>query len=377
LIWAEIVNAGGVKLASENATFRRVWIAVLVILGIALVLWLCWISLPVLIPFLVGILLAYLLFPLVTWLERILPPKSKRKAFKRVIAVIIVFVLFTLLLIAFIVYIGAAIVSASTALVSRAPEFVDNAMEQVNQWMTVIQTTVPADTITTVKQSITNAGPAISKFIQDFIVGSIAVIPSSMPTILGFITLPFFLIFVLLNYERYGKYFNEIFPAKVARHSTKILTIFGTQMGRYIRFMIIMAAIEGTLVTIGLFIVGMEYALAMGAVAAFTQVIPIIGPFISAAVILLVTLALKPEAMLMVFIVLAAAYLIVMALQGLVQEKHFPLDPGVVMVLMTVGGFIGSYWGIILALPVGATVWQIYKYFRDESKADKLKTEQT
>jgi len=364
-------------LASENATFRKVWIAALVILGIVLVLWLCYISLPVLIPFFVGILLAYLLFPLVTWLERVLPPKGKRKVFKRVIAVIIVFVLFTLLLISFIVYIGAAIVSASTALVSRAPEFVDKSMEQVNHWMTVIQTTVSPDTIATIKQSITNAGPAVSKFIQDFIVGSIAVIPASMPTILGFITLPFFLIFVLLNYERYGKYFNEIFPAKVARHSTKILTIFGTQMGRYIRFMIIMAAIEGTLVTLGLFIVGMEYSLAMGALAAFTQVIPIIGPFISAAVILLVTLALKPQAMLMVFIVLLVAYLVVMALQGLVQEKHFPLDPGVVMVLMTVGGFIGSYWGIILALPVGATIWGIYKYFRDESKTEKLKTEQT
>ena len=363
-------------MASESATFRKVWITLLVILGIALFLWLCWISLPVLIPFLVGILLAYLLFPLVAWLERILPPKGKNKGFKRVMAVIIVFVLFTLLLIAFIVYIGAAIVSASTALVSRAPEFVDKAMEQVNQWMTVIQTTVPPDTIATVRQSITSAGPAISKFVQDFIVGSIAVIPSSMPTILGFITLPFFLIFVLLNYERYGKYFNEIFPARVARHSTKILTIFGTQMGRYIRFMIIMAAIEGALVTVGLFIVGMEYALAMGAVAAFTQVIPIIGPFISAAVILLVTLALKPQAMLMVFVVLGVAYLVVMALQGLVQEKHFPLDPGVVMVLMTVGGFIGSYWGIIFALPMGATVWGIYKYFRDEAKAARIKTEE-
>ena len=364
-------------MSSESATFRKVWISVLVILGIALVLWLCWISLPVLIPFFVGILLAYLLFPLVIWLERILPPKGKSKVYKRLIAVVIVFILFTLLLIAFIVYIGAAIVSASTALVSRAPEFVDKGMAQVNQWMTVIQTTVPPDTIATIKGSITNAGPAISKFIQDFVVGSIAVIPSSMPTILGFITLPFFLIFVLLNYERYGKYFNEIFPARVARHSTKVLTIFGNQMGRYIRFMIIMAAIEGTLVTLGLYIVGMEYSLAMGAVAAFTQVIPIIGPFISAAVILLMTLALKPEAMLMVVIVLVVAYLVVMALQGLVQEKHFPLDPGVVMVLMTVGGFIGSYWGIILALPVGATIWGMYKYSRDESKAARLKTEET
>lgn len=363
-------------MASESATFRKVWITLLVILGIALVLWLCWISLPVLIPFLVGILLAYLLFPLVGWLERILPPRGKRKSFKRIIAVIIVFILFSLLLIAFIVYIGAAIVSAATALVDKAPEFVAKSMEQINHWMTTIQTDVSPETIATVKQSITSAGPAIGKFIQDFVVGSIAVIPSSMPTILGFITLPFFLIFVLLNYEKYGKYFNEIFPTRVARHSTKILTIFGTQMGRYIRFMIIMAAIEGTLITLGLFAVRLEYALAMGAVAAFTQVIPIIGPFISAAVILLVTLALKPESILLVVGVLVLAQLVVLAVQGFVQEKHFPLDPAVVMVLMTVGGFIGSYWGIIFALPVGATVWGIYKYFRDEAKAARIKTEE-
>jgi predicted PurR-regulated permease PerM len=357
--------------------FRKVWISLLVILGIALALWLCWISMPVLIPFLVGILLAYLLFPLVTWLERSLPPKGKSKSSKRVIAVIIVFILFTLLLIAFVVYIGAAIVSASTALVNKAPEFVNKSMTQASEWLTVLETKISADMISKAKESITNAGPAIGKFIQDFVVGSTAVIPSSVPTILGFITLPFFLIFVLLNYEKYGRYFNEIFPTTVAKHSTKILTIFGTQMGRYIRFQIIMAAIEGTLVSLGLAILGEEYSLALGAVAAFTQVIPIIGPFISAAVILLVTLALKPEVILLVIGVLVLAQLVVVVIQGFVQEKHFPLDPAVVMVLMTVGGFIGSYWGIIFALPVGATVWGIYKYFRDEAKAARLKTEET
>jgi predicted PurR-regulated permease PerM len=364
-------------LASEGGTLRRVWISVLVILGIALVLWLCWIALPVLIPFLVGILLAYLLFPLVTWLERILPPRGKSKGFKRVIAVILVFILFTLLLVAFVVYIGAAIVSASTALVSKAPEFVTKSMSQASEWLTVLETKISADIIAKAKGSIANAGPAIAKFIQDFVVGSIAVIPSSVPTILGFITLPFFLIFVLLNYEKYGRYFNEIFPSRVAKHSTTILTIFGTQMGRYIRFQIIMAAIEGTLVSLGLAILGEEYSLALGAVAAFTQVIPIIGPFLSAAVILLVTLALNPGSVLFVIGVLVLAQLVVMLIQGFVQEKHFPLDPAVVMVLMTVGGFIGSYWGIIFALPVGATVWNIYKYFRDEAKAARLKTEET
>ncbi|MEI8004401.1 MAG: hypothetical protein WCG94_08680, partial [Methanothrix sp.] len=77
-----------------NSTSNRPVKIIIVLLGIALALWLCWISLPVLIPFLVGILLAYLLMPLVIRLEKILPPKGKEKKFKRAVAVIIVFLLF-------------------------------------------------------------------------------------------------------------------------------------------------------------------------------------------------------------------------------------------------------------------------------------------
>ena len=359
---------------TNNISNRPVKI-IMVLLGIALALWLCWISLPVLIPFLVGILLAYLLMPLVKWLEKILPPKGKEKKFKRAVAVIIVFVLFTILLIAFIAYIGSAMVTATSALVIKAPEFVNMGMGKIGGWLNFMEARLSADIVAQIKKAAAEAGPAIGKFVQDFVAGSVAVIPSSLPTILGFITLPFFLIFVLINYEKYGQYFNDIFPATMAKHSTRMLSIFGGQMGRYIRYQIILAAIVGLLVSLGMAILGVEYAVALGAVAAFTQVIPIIGPFISAAVILVVTLALKPEVILGAIVVIAAAQLVVGLVQGFVQEKHFPLDPAVVMVLMTVGGFIGSYWGIILALPVGATVWDIYKYLRDDRRARQINTE--
>ena len=75
--------------------------------------------------------------------------------------------------------------------------------------------------------------------------------------------------------------------------------------------------------------------------------------------------------------VIVAAQVVVLLVQGFVQEKNFPLDPAIIMVLMTVGGFIGSYWGIILALPVGATVWEIYKYVRDDRRARQADTEET
>jgi len=364
-------------LTEINSTFSKSVKLILVALGIGLALWLCWISLPVLIPFLVGILLAYLLMPLVTWLEKLLPPKGKEKKFKRAVAVIIVFVLFTIFLIAFIAYIGSAMVTTSSALVSKAPEFVNKGMAQVGGWLNFMEDRLSTDMVAQIKKAAADAGPAIGKFAQDFVVGSVAVIPSSLPTILGFITLPFFLIFVLINYEKYGQYFYDIFPATMARHSTRILSIFGGQMGRYIRYQIILATVVGLLVSLGMGILGVEYAAAMGAVAAFTQVIPILGPFISAAIILIVTLALKPEVILAAIVVIVAAQVVVALVQGFVQEKHFPLDPAVIMVLMTVGGFIGSYWGIILALPVGATVWDIYKYLRDDRRARQTKTEVT
>ena len=362
-------------MTEKNNTSNRLVKIILVLLGIALVLWLCWISLPVLIPFLVGMLLAYLLIPLVKWLEKVLPPKGKEKKFKRAVAVIIVFVLFTVFLIAFIIYIGSAMVTASSALVSKAPEYVNKGTAQVGEWLNFLEARLTPDMVAQIKKAAAAAGPAIGKFVQDFVVGSAAVIPSSLSTILGFITLPFFLIFVLINYEKYGRYFADIFPAKMARHTAKILSIFGDQMGRYIRYQIIVAAIVGLLISLGMAILGVEYAVPLGAVAALTQVIPIIGPFISAAVILVVTLALKPEVIIGAIVVIVAAQLVVSVAQGFVQEKHFPLDPAIIMVLMTVGGFIGSYWGIILALPVGATVWDIYKYLRDDRREQQIRTE--
>ena len=362
-------------MTEKNNTSNRPVKIILVLLGIALVLWLCWISLPVLIPFLVGMLLAYLLMPLVKWLEKVLPPKGKEKKFKRAVAVIIVFVLFTVFLIVFIIYIGSAMVTASSALVSKAPEYVNKGTAQVGEWLNFLEARLTPDMVAQIKKAAAAAGPAIGKFVQDFVVGSAAVIPSSLSTILGFITLPFFLIFVLINYEKYGRYFADIFPAKMAKHTAKILSIFGDQMGRYIRYQIIVAAIVGFLISLGMAVLGVEYAVPLGAVAALTQVIPIIGPFISAAIILIVTLALKPEVIIGAIVVIVAAQLVVAVAQGFVQEKHFPLDPAIIMVLMTVGGFIGSYWGIILALPVGATVWDIYKYLRDDRRTQQMSTE--
>jgi predicted PurR-regulated permease PerM len=362
-------------MSTESSSYKKYWRPLLILVAVVLLLWLVYASMAVLIPFLVGILLAYLLMPVVLLLEKIMPPKGKGQKAKRVISIAIVFIVFTVICVLFMVYMGAALVSASTVLINKAPEYFTKGMEQATQWLNVFRGSIPQAIEAQIEGTLTNLGPSAGKFAQDFFVGSMAVIPATMPTVVGFFTLPFFLFFVLFDYESFKQYFHDMLPASSARHTEAILGIIGNVMGRYIRSQIILGLIVGGLVFLGLWILGVQYALAMGAVTAITQFIPVVGPVVSGLVIIILTLAIQPDKIIGAILVFVIAEgLLNVVFLNWVQGKYMQIHPAVVMVLLVVGGYIGGFWGMILALPVCATIWEIFKYFRAEHQAVKLQT---
>jgi predicted PurR-regulated permease PerM len=363
-------------LSTESGPFQRYWRPLLILGAIVLVIWLITISMAVLVPFLVGILLAYLTMPLITRLEKILPPRDKAQKAKRAISIIIVFIVFAALFVLFAAYMGAAMVSATTLLLNKAPEYITQSMDQAARLLDIFRRIMPLPLEARIEEMIAGVSPATGKFIQDFVVGSMAMIPASMPTVIGFITLPFFLFFVLYDYESFQLYFYDLLPAGAARHTGKILGIIGDVMGRYIRAQIILGLIVGTLVFLGLLIVQVEYAPAIGVVTALTQFIPVVGPVVSGLMIVIVTLALQPDKLiwaLLVFII--AEGLLNVVFLNLVQGKYMQIHPAIVMVLLVVGGYIAGFWGMIMALPVCATAWELFKYFLAEQQASKLKAQ--
>jgi predicted PurR-regulated permease PerM len=248
-------------------------------------------------------------------------------------------------------------------------------MSQFGEWMKVFRGGLPLEINSRLDAMLADMGPTVGKFVQEFITGSIAIIPASMPTVMGFITLPFFLFFILNDYELFGKYFSDLFPSSAAKHAGSVLGIIGNVMGRYIRSQIILGLIAGFIVFIGLFILRVEYAPALAAVVAVTQFIPIIGPFVSGLIIIIITLALQPDKVIWaVTVVLIAQLLLNMVFLNWVQGKYMQIHPAVVMVLLVVGGYIAGFWGMILALPVAATAWEVFKYLRSEQQDKKLQT---
>ncbi|MHB8085158.1 MAG: AI-2E family transporter [Dehalococcoidia bacterium] len=350
---------------------RKYWQPFLILVVLVIALWLMVVSMAVLIPFLVGILLAYILMPLVTWFEGILPPKGKALKAKRIVAVVLLFFVIILLLILFTAYIGSALVSASNILIVKAPDFLTMSANQVTTWVGNFKGSLPQTIALQIGPFIDNLGPAAGKFVQDFILGSIALIPASVPTIIGFMVMPFFLFFILMDYESFKKYFYDVLPPNAARHTGSVLSIIATAMGRYLRSQIILGLIAGTLVFLGLLALQIDYAPALAAVTALTQFIPIIGPVISGLIIVIITLALAPDKILWVLMVfIAVQVLLNTVFVNWIQGKYMQIHPAIVMVLLVVGGYVGGFWGMILALPVAATVWEIFKYIRSQQQAE-------
>ncbi|MFA5078189.1 MAG: AI-2E family transporter [Dehalococcoidia bacterium] len=362
-------------MTTENSLFKKYWRPVLILIAIALALWLIWVSMAVLIPFLIGILLAYLLIPLVQWLERILPPRRKAAKARRIVSIIIVFIVFTAVMVLFLVYIGSALGAASTVMLDKAPTYIQQGLDQFNEWLKEFRGGLPQEISSRFESWFSQLGPAAAKFLQDFVVGSMAVIPASAPTILGFFTLPFFLFFLLMDYESFRKFFYDSMPSSAARRAGDILSIIGNVMGRYIRSTIVLSIIIGVMVFIGLAILRVEHAAALAALTALTQFIPIIGPVISGLIVLIIVLALQPHLVIWALLVFVIAQLLLNSVfVNLIQGKYMKMHPAVIMVLLVVGGYVAGFWGMILALPVGATIWEIIKYFRFERAGEKLET---
>jgi predicted PurR-regulated permease PerM len=71
-------------LISAGVLIRRHWQLIVFILGLVFVCWLLWVLISVLLPFIVGFILAYLLLPIIRWIEKRLPGVGKKQQLKRV-----------------------------------------------------------------------------------------------------------------------------------------------------------------------------------------------------------------------------------------------------------------------------------------------------
>jgi predicted PurR-regulated permease PerM len=346
----------------------------IVSLGIVIViLALFWAWRGALLPFIIGLVLAYLMLPGIKWLESRLPPKGKWQKPKRIFSILLVFFVTLGVVGVLLSFIIITVIQTFTELFSRSPEYITNILDWIQEWAEGFQAQLPPALQTQVQQFITNLGLQMESILQNIAQRGFSMISGTFGALLGFAALPLFLFYLLKDHEKIRRNIYAFLPSWAEEHTRNIVIIIEKVLGRYIRATLVLGGIVAVMSFIGLTILGVPYAPALAFLAGVTEMIPTIGPWIGGGVAVLVTLSVAPEkvflvAALFVGVQLIENNLLVPRIQGGFLRVH----PAAVLLLLVLGAYIAGIWGIILSVPIAATVARIVEYIRARNSLVKL-----
>ena len=213
----------------------------------------------------------------------------------------------------------------------------------------------------------------IADTLQATVTGIITRVTSWISTITGVILsiviVPFILFYLLKDGDKLPDYFLKLLPPRFRDDTREVLRDADKQLGAYIQGQLIVAFCIGVMVYIGFLIIGMDYALLLGALAMVTSIVPYIGPAIAITPAAIIALVTSP----FMLVKLAIVWTVVQLVEGnlispQVMGKTMYIHPvTIIFVLLTAGSLFGVV-GVILGIPMYALlrviVSHLYKLFK-------------
>ncbi len=351
---------------SGVAQIRSQWRLIVFILGLLFFFWLLWVLLSVLLPFVVGFIIACMLVPIIRWFERRLPGVGKKPKLKRFSIVVVIYLLAAAVIGLMAFYVIVVLGEALLSLAQNAPEIIPKGMDTVTQWLKSIPLLSSPSMQQQIDTSMAQAGVALGDALSDFLMSGLAVVQSSSGMIFGFVSMPIFVFFVLIDWDRLRDSFYAALPKWTLIHTKSVFAIIQNVTGCYIRGQLLSGLIVGILVFAMLSIMGIEFALPLAAFAAVMELVPMIGPWLGGAVGIAFTLSTAPEKVIWV----AGGYLVILLAENIllvpkIQGSQMQIHPAIIIVLSLVGAHIAGIMGFVIVLPLTMMIVSIFKYFRD------------
>ena len=337
-----------------------------------------------LLPFLIGWLIAYLLYPLVKFFQYRLKFKNR------------VLSIFAALLSVLVVLVGAGWLflpsviqefSRMGVLLVDYVQQVDSSSlisESVRGWINNTVYNIDFQNLFTWQ----NVESVIEKIMPQFF----GLLSSTWSFIVGIFVVfmvMLYVIFILIDYEKIAEGFMLVIPKKYRHFVTELRDDVEAGMNRYFRGQALVAAIVGVLFAIGFSIIGLPLAITMGLFIGLLNLVPYLQTVGFIPVIFLALLQSMETGqsfwwfMLAVFIV----FVVVQSTQDLllvpkIMGKAMGLNPAIILLSLSVWGALFGIIGMIIALPATTLLISYYTRFviNDESfetQQEAPKTDET
>jgi predicted PurR-regulated permease PerM len=175
----------------------------------------------------------------------------------------------------------------------------------------------------------------------------------------------FVAVYLLVNVRKLKATFLVSSPKRYRRDAHQLWSAFGLTFSRYLSGLGLDMLIQGAISAVGLFLLGVPYALLLGTWVALTAIVPYLGAWLGAAPAVIVAFTVSPVTALLT----ALFYLIIQQLEGNVLQPRIQGSalhvPSILIFLAVIaGGEMVGLLGVLFAVPALAALKVLFDFLR-------------
>jgi predicted PurR-regulated permease PerM len=317
---------------------------------------------PVLLPLAIAGVVAYLLHPVVCFLE-------DRMKMRRKMAVIVLFVVSIIVCGGFLYFVIPKAYQQVYSLVKGFPDMTASMKLQTREWLNEHQDL--QSQLDSIQAKIQQNWPSYSDQATDYAFNAGSRLLSSFGLILGFAFIPLYVFYFLRDQAGIERGWRDYLPIHRSRLKDELILVI-TEINKHLivffRGQIIVAIILGILTGIGLSIIGLNYSLLIGLTTGTLSIIPYLG-VISSLLPALAIAYVQSDGAWSYVLLTAGVFTVVQMCEGMfvspyIMGERTGLHPMTVIVSILVWSILlGGLFGAILAVPLTATLKVLmYRY---------------
>jgi predicted PurR-regulated permease PerM len=220
----------------------------------------------------------------------------------------------------------------------------------------------PEDLMSNLGQDLLNLAESTAQqiigYLSDLIYGTF----NLFLTLFGVI---FVAVYLILNVRKAKANYLRMWPKRYRRDARELWDALDFSLSRYLSGLVLVAFIQGALSAVGLFILGVPYALALGIWVAITSIIPYLGAYLGAMPAVILALFQSPT----MAVLTVLLFLLIQTLEGnfltpRIQGQTLQIPSVLIFLAVIAGGEIAGLLGVIFAVPFVAMVRVLFDFFR-------------
>ena len=351
------------------------WRLVLFVAALLLVGLVIWAAGSAVLPFALGLAIAYLLAPIVNRIDGLLRGAARERPrlqpVLRPLAILLTYALVLIVLVLALRLLAEPLLQEAEDIQANLDSYVDEGralVAQVEARVAELPDELRQELQTGVAELLSwkrleSFAPRIFAFLRDTSLSTTRILGSTLGFLFTLIIVPIWLFYILNDTGRFIRASLGLVPRDLRPDVEALRIIADRILSAYIRGQLVVALTLGALFTVALMLIGLPYALTLGTIAGALAIVPFVGTILGALPALLVAALQGPGMLLATALVFVGVQQVDNVLVSpRVQGKAVALNPGVIVVVVLVGNAILGPLGLLIAVPLTAMARDLFHY---------------